>query len=107
MKTLKSWNANQYMANLNPVVVKHEVDASGVSVLVNTSKGKRALGFWIDFWLNEDGELAYDWNQYIFFLFDEDDLMRKEMQENPDFFDLMTSAAFAYIEKNNLLAVSK
>lgn len=107
MKTLKTWNANQYIANLNPVVVKHEVDASGVSVLVNTSKGKRAMGFWIDFWVDSNGELNYDWNQFSFALWNDIDCMRKEMQENLDFGELMTSAARTYIEEHNLLAESK
>ena len=104
MKTLKSWTAKQYIANLNPVVIKHEVDANGVCVLVNTSKGKMAMGFWIDFWIDKHGDLNSDWNQYIFSLIDENDCMRKEMQENPDFCELMTSSALSYIEQNNLLA---
>lgn len=102
MKTLKSWNANQYMANLNPVVVKHEVDASGISVLVNTSKGKRALGFWIDFWVDSNGDLNYDWNQFSFALWNDIDCMRKEMQETPEFFEVMTNAALAYVGDNYL-----
>lgn len=104
MKTLKSWTAKQYIANLNPVVVKHEVDTDGVCVLVNTSKGKKAMGFWIDFWIDENGELDYEYNQDTFFLWNSIDCMRKEMQDNLDFWELMTSAALSYIEQNNLIA---
>ena len=104
MKTLKSWTAKQYIANLNPVVVKHEVDADGVCVLVNTSKGKKAMGFWIDFWIDEYGELDYEYNQDTFFMWNDIDCIRKEMQDNTDFWELMTSAALSYIEKNNLIA---
>lgn len=107
MKTLNTWNAKQYIANLNPIVVKHEVTAFGISVLVNTSKGKKAMGFWIDFWVNEDGEMDYDWNQYIFSLLNDNDCMRKEMQDNIDFWVSMTSAAIDYIWANKLLAVAE
>lgn len=107
MKTLKSWTAKQYLANLNPVVVKHEVgDTSGISmadisisVLVNTSKGKNAMGFWID--VNEigGGELVCDWLQYIFDLTNDNECKRKEMQDNSEFFEKMASVAREYVEK--------
>ena len=107
MGTLKSWNANQYIANLHPVVVKQEVDTDGVSLLVNTSKGKMAMGFWIDFWVDKYGELCYNWNQYIFHLTDEDDCMRREMQDNTYFWEAMINTALDYIEEHNLIPAWK
>lgn len=98
-----TWTAKQFIANLNPVAVKHEKDKDGVSVLVMTSKGKKAMGFWIDVWRNYGGILCRNWNQYIFHTNDEDDCLRMQMQDDPDFFDLMTCTAEAYAEAQRLV----
>ena len=97
-----SWTAKQFIANLNPVVVRHSKDEDGVSVCVKTSKGKKAICFWIDYWLR-DGEITYDWNQYIFHTTDEDDCLRMEMQDNNLFWELMTEAGLHYIYEHGLL----
>lgn len=104
MKSLSnSWTAKQFIANLNPVVVGHSKDETGVSVCVRTSNGKKAMRFWIDLWKDKGGEIAYDWNQYIFNTMNEDDCLRMEMQQDCYFFEMMTSEALYYVQANGLL----
>lgn len=108
MKNLNTLTAN-HMANLNPMVVKYEVDASGISmgdisirVLVNTNKGDKAMGFWIAFFEDGNGGLEYVWDQFFFDTNNEEDCVRKWLQENPDFCKMMTSAALDYIKDKGL-----
>lgn len=107
MKTLNTTTAAM-ISNLNPVVVKHEADTSGISmadisirVLVKTSNDKNAMGFWIAFLEDGNGGLEYVWCQFLF-NDNEEDCVRKELQENPDFCKKMTSAAIDYIKEQGL-----
>lgn len=51
--------------------------------------------YWMDVSYDEVyGELSIDWNQYIFYLTDEDDLARKAFQENCDNFEAADSEVF-------------
>lgn len=102
MKLYNTWTAKQFIAHLNPVVVGHSKDENGVSVCVRTSNGKRAMRFWIDLWIS-NGEINYDWNQYIFHTTDEDDCLRMEMQQDCYFWERMTDEAVWYVESNKLL----
>lgn len=51
--------------------------------------------YWLDVCFIEDeavgNDLRIDWNQYIFYLTDEDDVERKAFQENCDNFDAAIS----------------
>jgi hypothetical protein len=54
--------------------------------------------YWLDVTYDEDyKELNIDWNQYIFYLTDEDDLARKAFQENCDNFDEAISEVYAVL----------
>lgn len=51
--------------------------------------------YWMDVRYDEKyHEIDIDWNQYIFYLTDVDDLERKEFQENCDNFDMAVSAVY-------------
>lgn len=55
--------------------------------------------FWVDVDLDDDyHDIEAEWNQYIFDLTNEEDLARKEIQENNDEFDLATSEAICFLE---------
>jgi hypothetical protein len=50
---------------------------------------------------DEDTEDATcDWNQYIFFLTDEDDVLRKTIQESCDVYEMASSVALEFYDNN-------
>lgn len=76
-----------------------KIDSSG-SVLIQAGD----LKVWVDVWENKEGEVCADWNKYIFFEDDPEDMKIKEFQEDNWSFDLATSEAISYYElktKNN------
>ena len=55
--------------------------------------------YWVDVWVDENyHDVDYDWNQYIFTLTDDDDVHRKEVQEDGDNFDEASSEAICLLE---------
>lgn len=72
-----------------------KIDDSG-SVLV---KAKNGIEVWVDVWL-EDGELTADWNKYIFYLDNPQDVKIKEFQDNCDNFIEATEIAIDYYSRN-------
>jgi len=67
------------------------------SVLIDTKKG---FNVWVDVWY-EDDELFADWNKYIFYLDDEDDVKQKEFQEDSNNFMEATEEAIDFYMKTN------
>lgn len=58
----------------------------------------KGMNIWVDVWV-QDGELTADWNQYIFFLKNPDDVKKRDYQNNDDNFIECTSLAIqAYCE---------
>lgn len=59
----------------------------------------QGMNIWVDVWI-QDGYLTADWNQYIFFLKNPDDVKKQEYQNNADNFMKCTELAEqAYREK--------
>ena len=57
------------------------------------------LIYWVEVWIDEKyKDIEADWNQYIFYLSDEDDIHRKPVQEDNDEFDMATSEAICFLE---------
>lgn len=55
--------------------------------------------YWLDVSLDEKyQELSIDWNQYIFYLTDSDDVERKEFQEDCNNFEAACEAVYAVLE---------
>ena len=71
-----------------------KIDDSG-SVLIQHKK----IQVWVDVW-KEGEEFFADWNQYIFFLTDKNDIKVKLFQENCNNFDEATSLAIEFYKKN-------
>lgn len=68
------------------------------SVLIDTKKG---FNVWVDVW-HEDDDLVADWNKYIFYLDDEDDVNQKKFQEDSNnFMEATEEAIDFYIKTNN------
>ena len=82
-------------------VIRFTKDEDGFSVLVRDLDIN--MDFWVDIWYNIEEELRYDWNQYIFGLLNEDDVFRRDYQNDIDNFDECTSAAVSYLEKLELI----
>ncbi len=72
-----------------------KIDNSG-SVLV---KAKNGIEVWVDVY-EQNGELTADWNKYIFYLLDPQDVKIKEFQENCDNFMEATEIAIDYYKDN-------
>lgn len=66
------------------------------SVLIDTKKG---FNVWVDVWYKDD-EIFADWNKYIFYLDDEDDVKQKEFQEDSNNFMEATEEAIDFYMKN-------
>ena len=55
--------------------------------------------YWLDVGLDEEyHELEVEWNQYIFWNSDEDDMARKAFQEDSDNFEAACEAVYAILE---------
>ena len=83
-------------------IIKHNQDGDGFSVLVRDLDIN--MDFWVDVWYDKYyKDIRYDWNQYIFGLLNEEDVSRRDYQNDPDNFDECTSAAVSYLEKLELI----
>lgn len=66
------------------------------SVLINTGKG---FNVWVDVY-EDGGEIQADWNKYIFFLDNPEDVRIRDFQDDCENFDLATSIAISFYEHN-------
>lgn len=83
-----------------PVVVQVVEDNEGFNVLIED----KAIGFeaWLDVWDGpNDEDWEVDWNQYIFYLTDVNDIFQKCCQENPNMFEWCESLAIEAV--NNIV----
>lgn len=70
-----------------------KIDDTG-SVLVQSGDIK----VWVDVWKDSSGETVADWNKFIFFENDREDMRIKKFQEDNWNFDQATSVAISYYE---------
>ena len=94
MKTTK-----QIIKNFKPKAVKFDgnTDSAYSVLIVDQYSG---LQLWVDVDV-VDKDVRADWNQYIFILTDEDDLLKIEVQADCNVFDLATSEAIDFLESIN------
>lgn len=81
-----------------PLTIIRNRSQGSWSVCLYHKESKRR--YWLDVSLNEkyhDAEV--EWNQYIFYLTDPDDIARKEFQEDCDNFDEACSEVISILEK--------
>ena len=72
-----------------------KIDGTG-SVLIDTGKG---FNVWMDVWM--DGQdITADWNQYIFFLDNPEDVKIRKFQGDDNNFDICSSLAISYYEQH-------
>lgn len=65
--------------------------------LLHEESGKK---FWLDVSLDSRwADFEIDWNQYIFYLTDKDDVERKEFQENSDNFEEAADLCVQILER--------
>jgi len=60
---------------------------------------KSGLELWLDVFVR-DGDVSVDWNQYIFFLNDEDDAIKKQIQEDAYVYDICSSEVISHLQDN-------
>lgn len=61
-----------------PKIIDKEITEDGVSYRIQWPCG---MTLWFDVWRDEDGEITGDWNKYIFFTDNEDDMKEKAFQD--------------------------
>lgn len=59
-------------------IIKTEKGANGNSYRIDFGDG---IILWFDTWKTEDGELTGDWNKYIFYTNNEQDMKEKAFQD--------------------------
>jgi hypothetical protein len=80
-----------------PLTVIRNKSRGSWSVCLYHKDSKRR--YWLDISLDEKyHDLEVEWNQYIFYLTDPDDVERKEFQEDDDNFDEASSEAVCILE---------
>ena len=85
------WDVVNYMAD--------DAEQTATVAVENPNDNKC---YWVDVWIT-DQDVEADWNQYIFYLTDLDDVTRQEAQADPDNFDEATSTAICYLESENII----
>ena len=80
--------------------IKYEVQSFGHSVLVDTKQG---FNVWIDISIDSDGQPLSEWNQYIFILTDEEDVKRRDFQDDANNFMEVEETALEYLYENELI----
>ena len=73
-----------------------KIDETG-SVLIDTKKG---FNVWVDVWKDEN-ELTADWNKYIFYLDNENDVEIRTFQEDCNNFIEATEVAIDFYQRNS------
>jgi hypothetical protein len=73
-----------------------KMDDSG-SVLVSNGE----FNLWVDIWEDSSGELTADWNKYIFYLWNEQDVKEREFMADCNNFIEFKSVAIDYYELMN------
>ena len=77
--------------------IKHD-NANSVLIKVNDT-----LSVWFDLWIDNDNELTGDWNKYIFYLNDKNDLEIQDYQSNAENFTTCFELAEEYLKEKNIL----
>ena len=81
-----------------PITVIRNKSFGSWSVCLQHLESKRR--YWLDVsYQPEYKDVDIDWNQYIFYLTDSNDVERKEFQENCDNFDEASSEVVSALEK--------
>ena len=90
-------DAKKIIKQFKPTVVKTIKDDDDFGVAIKDVNSN--LVFWVDVWGDLDN-LQCDWNKQVFILTDENDVLRKEIQENTHIADICFSLACESVENN-------
>lgn len=89
--------AEDIASHFDPEAISFDDDDTESILIKDKYSG---MEFWFHSWINEKcHDIDCEWNQYIFYLTDSDDVLRKLLQENNWVFDLVSSEALAYQQK--------
>jgi hypothetical protein len=95
--TLKS-KCEKIVEEFDPEAIKFEADDDYASVLIKDKSSKWTV--WVDVDLT-DG--SCEWNQYIFTLTDSRDVLAKNLQEQPEIYDVCSGIAVDYLYSKDLM----
>lgn len=70
------------------------------SFLIHSDELGRSL--WMDVWTSKDGEIQCDWNKYIFFKNNSNDMEEMRIQGDCEVFDSFSSVAVECFESCNV-----
>ena len=92
---------DNYVNNYDIEILGHTGNSrDGYSVLVKEKNTN--LEFWLDLYI-VGKDIQSEWNMYIFDLENKNDLMKKHMQENNEFYDMVDSECVEHLLENNLI----
>lgn len=91
-------NIKQIVDNMDVYAVKMD---DTYSVLVKDRNSK--FEAWMDVWISDRGDVNVDWNKYIFYLYNEDDVFQRDVQDYAEAFDMCCSVAIEYLENADVL----
>lgn len=81
-----------------PISIERGTSRGSWSVCLHHEESGRV--YWLDAYLNEDyHDIEIDWNQYIFYNTDANDMERKTFQEDNDNFDEASSDVVCVLER--------
>lgn len=81
-------------------IVKFERSEDWISVLVEDTTEK--IQTWMDVWI-EDDDLMTDWNKYIFFTEDKNDMKEKEYQETDGNFENVNDVVLEFLNNKKFI----
>lgn len=85
------------------IPIKYEI-VDRVSFKVQVQNPEDDRFYWVDIWIDEKyQDIDADWSQYMFFMEDPEDIIRKNTQDNSDNFDDATSVAICLLEEAGVI----
>ena len=82
-------------------IINHEVHDTHFSIRIKCEKAD--VDIWADYSI-EDEDISMEWNKYIFFNSNKNDMRIKKFQENCNVYEIVSNVGVWYLEEKNLIA---
>jgi len=93
---------NKNIEEYEPFVSRIEEEDGGISVRVEDGN-HMVPPMWMDYYIDPMGDLASEWNAYIFNSRDAKDMEKSIYQNDSDFYELVEDCAFEYLYDNKYI----
>jgi hypothetical protein len=96
---MKNKDLNKLESN-DLTIISHEIHDTHFSIRIKCEKAN--VDLWADYSI-EDEDISMEWNMYIFFDDNKDDMRIKKFQDNCNAYEIVSSAGISYLEEKNLI----